>query len=324
MSQPSLEDLAQSALGSEEPRLVAARKARIGSVDPLGLREINFDLMDEVFPGLNNVAHHIRPFVVVTWAWRRAHRIAEALGWSFVTQEQLQDFVDRIEVLFVLSQLTQKENVDLPGREYLASWAKNSAFTFGGDAWRDIRKQRRLSTALSAPIQYGPGLKALGWVVQHPAYRGIMIPTPAVAPALDALENELADVLHHAAFSSFGTVTVTSKEARTWAQLWDLEDITESEARVMRELLCGISAPENRRLGVEMLLAASAHLQTTDAARLRDVMARPPSDFTPAQHLLRAHGDGCRSDSCFVCRSKLCFSGCRGLSKDHPCPSTRW
>ena len=285
MSQPTLEDLAQSALGSEEPRFVAAHKVKIGSVDPLGLREINFDLMDEVLPGLNNVARHIRPFVVVTWAWRRARQIAESLGQTVVKQEQLQDFVDRIEVLFVLSQMLRKENVDLPGRQYLAGWAESSNFEFGGDAWRERRNQRRLSTALSAPIQYGPGLRALGWVAQHPEYRGVMVPAPAAAPALDALETELAAVLHHDVFSSFGTVTVTREEARTWGQLWDLEEITGSEAQVMRELLCGASAPDKRRLGVELLLASSAYAQSTEAALLRKAMAGSPSDFTPARYL---------------------------------------
>ena len=54
-----------------EPKFAAAVPARFGGVDPVGLRQINFDLLDQVFPGLNNVARHIRPFVVVTWAWRR-------------------------------------------------------------------------------------------------------------------------------------------------------------------------------------------------------------------------------------------------------------
>src|SRR5262245_51081318 len=282
MSRPTLEDLAQAALGSEEPRLVAAGKVKIGSVDPLGLREINFDLMDEVLPGLNNTARHIRPFVVVTWAWRRARQIAESLGQTAVKQEQLQDFVDRIEVLFVVSQMLRKENVDLPGQQYLAVWAATPTFTFGGEAWKGIRKQRRLSTALSAPIWYGPGLKALRWVAQHPEYQGIMLPAPIAEPAIDALESELAGILHHDAFNSFGTVIVTREEAEAWGQFWALEDVTEKEAQVMRELLCGVSAPEKRRLSIEMLRAASAHLQSTDADRLREAMAGSPSGFSPA------------------------------------------
>lgn len=287
MSPSTLKELTQSAMASEEPRFIAAGEARMGGVDPLGLREINFSLMDEVFPGLNNVACHIRPFVVVTWAWRRARQIAEALGQPGVMQEQLQDFVDRIEVLFVLSQLLRRNDVDLPGRQYLAPWAANPVFIFGGDEWKKRREQRRLSTALSAPIQYGPGLKALQWITQHPEYRGLMIPNPVVEPALDALESALSEVLDHEAFTSFGTVVVTCEEALQWSRLWALEDVTEREAQVMRELLCGSFAPEKRRLGVEMLLAASAHLQSTDAARLRDTMAGFPSDFTPAQHLLQ-------------------------------------
>lgn len=77
MPQPSLADLTTTAAIAAEPGFVAATAPKLGGVDPLGLRQINFDLMDQVLPGLNNVARHIRPFVVVTWAWRRARQLAD-------------------------------------------------------------------------------------------------------------------------------------------------------------------------------------------------------------------------------------------------------
>jgi hypothetical protein len=39
----------------------------MGGVDPLGLRQINFGLMDRVLPDLNNVASHIRPYTLMAW-----------------------------------------------------------------------------------------------------------------------------------------------------------------------------------------------------------------------------------------------------------------
>ena len=84
-------------------------------INPLGLSQTNFDLMDEVFPGLNNIATHIRPFTLVTWAWKRAAACAERLGTESVAPKLLQDFVDRIEVVYVWSQLLRPTRVELPG-----------------------------------------------------------------------------------------------------------------------------------------------------------------------------------------------------------------
>ena len=76
----TLAELTAAAAVAQEPGFTTPGRTKFGGVDPLGLRQINFDLMDEVLPGLNNVARHIRPFAVVTWAWRRALQQAQALG----------------------------------------------------------------------------------------------------------------------------------------------------------------------------------------------------------------------------------------------------
>ena len=99
----SLVDLTEAATAAEEPALTSSDLPQPGGVDPLGLRQINFDPMGLVFPGINNVAWHIRPFTVVTWAWRRAAQIADNQGMVRVPLSTLRDFVDRIEVAFASS-----------------------------------------------------------------------------------------------------------------------------------------------------------------------------------------------------------------------------
>src|SRR5262249_55919555 len=99
MANPSLAELCDLAASREEPAFTSILKATSGGVDPLGLRQINFDLMDLVFPGLNNVASHIRPFTVVAWAWRRAARCAKNMRGTSIHSSELEDFVDRIEVI---------------------------------------------------------------------------------------------------------------------------------------------------------------------------------------------------------------------------------
>jgi hypothetical protein len=240
---PTLADLTAAAAGTNGPGFPPATVPRFGGVDPLGLRQINFNLMDEVLPGLNNVARHVRPFVVIAWAWRRANRLAQAQGFRTIELDRLQDFVDRIEVLYVWSQLLKNKDADLPGRQVLDALVKAPQWTFGGAKWQDRRKTRRYSTALSAPINYGPALKMLGWVQRHPDYPDIMIPTDAATPALDAFEARIAKHLDHAAFSAFGSVTVTAAEARAWAGDWSLDAITPAERKAMAGMLIGENAP---------------------------------------------------------------------------------
>ena len=282
----TLAELAAAAAAAQEPGFATPGRTKFGGVDPLGLRQINFDLMDEVLPGLNNVARHIRPFVVVTWAWRRAFQQAQALGKATIRQGDLQDFVDRIEVLYALSQFLRDESTDLPGSQYLAPWFKDAQLKFGGTKWQHRRKERRYSTALSAPINYGPGLKMLGWAMPHPEYPSLMIPNPAAAPALDALETQIAGALGHEVFNEFGSVTVATDDARQWGDLWALDEVTNVEAKVMVELLIGSAAPVSRRRGGELMLAAAHHLGTTAAGRVRAAMTGPPSEFQPPDQLL--------------------------------------
>ena len=283
----TLAELKAAAKDAQEPGFTTPGRTNFGGVDPLGLRQINFNLMNEVLLGLNNVARHVRPFVVVAWAWRRARLQAKALGRTTIRQDHLQDFVDRIEVIYAISQFLRDGNTDLPGSQYLAPWLKDAQLRFEGARWQQRRKERRYSTALSAPINYGPGLKMLGWVKPAPDYPGVMVPNSAATPALDALETEIAAVLDHEAFNKFGPVTVATDDARRWGGLWALDRVTDVEATVMAEFLVGAAAPVQRRFGVDLMLAAARHLGTTDTRRVRAVMTGPPSEFDPPGQLLK-------------------------------------
>jgi hypothetical protein len=285
MTQPSIADLRTAAAAAEGPFFVAATAPKLGGVDPLGLRQINFGLMDQVIPGLNNVARHIRPFVVVTWAWRRARQLAEARDILEVPVDDLRDFVDRIEVIYAWSQFLRDPDADLPGRQVLAPLIRSDQWIFGGDSWRDFRNSRRYSTAFTAPITYGPSLKTLGWLAPHRNDPEVLIPTPASEPALNAFEALIGHHLGHPAFSQFRTVTVTAEDVRKWSEAWALDHVTEAEKRVMSEMLLGSGAPLTRRKGGALMLAAVSHAGTLDVASVRRTMAGAPSNFVPAADL---------------------------------------
>lgn len=284
----SLAQLTEMAAQADEPSLVSKCAISPGGVDPLGLRQINFDLMDQVFPGLNNVARHIRPFVVTTWAWRRAKQLAENEHYDRIQIEKLRDFVDRIEVIYTWSQFLRDTNADLPGRQVLTKLVESESWTFGGEAWLKRRKDRRYSTAFSAPITYGPGLKTFGWLATHRENSDVLIPLPESAPALDAFEQEIADELHHPAFSHLGEVSVNATDVLRWAEKWALDRPTEAEKSVMADMLMGMKAPMLRQNGCSLTLAAAGHVGTSEPSDIRVAMSGTPSNFRPDDKLVPA------------------------------------
>lgn len=276
MANNILEELRIQAREAKEPSISPIPNIRLGGVDPLGLRQINFNLMDQVLPGLNNVARHIKPFIVVTWAWRRAIAIAKESGRASVAVDaQLRDFVDRIEVIYVWSQLLRDPNADLPGRDVVGPIVKAGRYIFGGEPWKKRREVRENSTSLMAAINYGPGLKSMGWLMPHPQNQKVMEPASWANAALDALDKALGEHLNHDAFSSFGKVSVTENEVARWGKAWALEKYTKTEQRIFAEALFGSRSEKLRQLGMELAIAASPGSSNVAAVRRR--MAGPPS-----------------------------------------------
>ena len=161
----SLQDLLAAASVSAGPAAVPVSKVSPGGVDPLGLRQINFRLMDMVLPGLNNVASRIRPFVLMTWAWRRVWQLVERKGRGGETDERLRDFVDWIEAIYAWSQFLVLPEPRIPGGQALHPLISSEKYRFGGAEWHALRGTRRSSTGLISPLNYGPGLRSMNWLM---------------------------------------------------------------------------------------------------------------------------------------------------------------
>ena len=151
MEKPSLAELTAAAAASDGPEFPPRSIGNFGGVDPLGLRQLNFDLMDDVLPGLNNVARHIRPFVIITWAWRRANQLARSRGLEKIPLDRLQNFVDRIEVIYAWSELLKSTKVDLPGRQAL--WRVLKAKQQLQIRGRCMEETSRRTTILNGPLR---------------------------------------------------------------------------------------------------------------------------------------------------------------------------
>lgn len=267
----SVQEILEESALAKGPRVSELVRIRPGGVDPLGLRQINFNLMDQLFPQLNNVARHIRPLTVMAWAWRCAWNSAERSGLEEVPFPTLREMVDRIEVIFVWSQLLCHDSVDLPGSAYLKARLPASSYTFSGDHWAQMQKERKYSTALSAPANYGPSLFNLCFVRRGGLRDEVRI-HPSAGAALDSIDTLLGEQHHRSAFTQLGEVTVTHDDLELWGRLWDIEKITDAECEHIANSLGGKEAPLKRQLGIRLLKTAIERIKERSDSAVRTAM----------------------------------------------------
>ncbi len=291
-----LEELMERSEAASEPQVIAASDISIGGVDPLGLRQINFDMMDQVLPSLNNVARHIQPFLFMTWAWRRAEKLTAEHGTHSVSE--LRDFVDRLETIYVWSQFLAKNDTDLPGGQALAGLMQLPSYRFGGDQWDRFRDVRRYSTGLIAAVNYGPLLRNMEWIIDladipdsgikvRGAYKANPTNDAALEAALVEFETQFASVLSHPAFNELGAVTVTLDEAQSWGRLWRMTEPSEAVQRAAwRRMLSGAAGPV-REKGFELVkfAASSQSEQRPSETAIRRKMADTSAFDLPVELL---------------------------------------
>lgn len=280
-----LNELLETARLAAEPRAIDRRKVDFGGVDPLGLRQINFGLMDRVLPDLNNVASHIRPYTLMAWAWRRVRQVLETGKRQAASPEEMRDFVDRIEAIYAWSQFLIEPRADIPGAQAMRSMLEVSRYRFGGEEWEARRNMRRYSTGIISPLNYGPSLRTMGWLIPVAGASGVFQPDPALDAVLDAFEKRIGNEVGHEAFNRFGSVTVKRVDAERWGRLWALEKPKASEAQAMFGRLGGERAASARQKGIALVQAAHADLgdAEADAEDVRKRMADRPAAWRSAK-----------------------------------------
>lgn len=247
MAVQSLAELDKSFSEAPHLRLVAETNLVAGGVDPLGLRQLNLNLMDAALPGINNVTSRVRPYTFMAWAWWKAAQLAEAEGRQSIDAAELQDLVDRLEVLFVWSHFLADDGAGLPGRriisDRLPSRGSPREHSFSGSSWDSFRSSRRSSTALMAPIQYGPSIRSLGWLI--PAQAWTFRASTESMPAIQELDARVVGALAPEMLR-LGSATVSASAAETLHPAWAVHQPSEAERKAFRHLFyeVGREAPE--------------------------------------------------------------------------------
>lgn len=288
----TIAELDEAIAGADGARPVPALPLETGGVDPLGLRQLNFDMMDRCIPGLNNAAWHIRPYVVMAWGWWQAARLARRDGLQSLPVPVGRRFADRIEVIFQTGQLVAGDFSSLPGSEGLQARVVDAGgYDFSAPDWETWHVRRRDQGSLMSPVSYGPSAKeGLGMGFLRSS-AGLFAPVDEVMPAVLALDQLLAPALEHPAFSSLECGWVPLEAMVEWHALWRMRDLTAAEAAVGRDALIGTDRSTARARTMELVatvLAASP--ATLDVGAIRRLGARSDMVWSdrPTARLWRA------------------------------------
>lgn len=212
--------------------LVEALPHQPGGVDFLGLREVNLNLMQQLLPTVNNVVSHVRIYTVLAWAWWRAADLARQQG-ADVLPERILRFVERVEILFTWSHTLSGKGAGLPGNT--AKPPRSS-----GAVLLDLKSWKRppLTSALMAPVQYGPSLRfpsGFRYVAPSAGASGLLVPVETVLPAIHSLDSRLGASSQAQLFTTLKDVRATAEQARELFPIWRLDKCEGIEAKVFRE-----------------------------------------------------------------------------------------
>ncbi|MCW5297705.1 hypothetical protein DXT88_05900 [Herbaspirillum lusitanum] len=210
------------------PFFLPPHKGEPGGVDYLGLRAINLEMMDELLPGLNNVANRIRPFSLLAWtiwAYEDSHREHGTL----MAAKEYALFREKIEALFIMShQLAGISLTGTAGAQQRIDQRKLTTLKFPSMG-------RQHANSLINAVNYGPGLKGNSgyqFAYSHPEIPQAFLVTKAgarLALALDErLRKKLSDT-NYAFLRALDDFEISTENVEAFATAWNIEKPSKQE-----------------------------------------------------------------------------------------------
>lgn len=212
-------------------RVVDELRTDESGIDPVGLRQLNLDLMNDSLPGINNVTQHVRPYTFMAWAAWKASSVARDAGND--DPALVANLVDRYEALYAWSHL-------IAGHPFRGASAlkrtigrrtDGEPFIFSGPVWDEYRRSR---TSFMAPTEYGPSIKSIRYIGADSGH----IADEAMPAVLD-FNARVGDLLPARLFA-IEAPSVTDDEIAPFAQHLSVDAPSEIEMKVFRNLFFDI------------------------------------------------------------------------------------
>jgi hypothetical protein len=283
-------------------RVVDELQTDESGVDPVGLRQLNLDLMDDAVPGINNVTQHVRPYTFMAWAAWKATRVAEAGGVE--DPAVIADLVERYEALYAWSHL-------ISGRPFRGAVALKRTiarrdggepFLFDGPVWEEYKRTR---TSFMAPTEYGPSIKAIKYMSTDS-----MELAREVLPAIHDFDAAVRELLPHSLFA-VAPPSVAEEDIVRFATHLPVDAPSPMEMQVFKAMFYDFGARENsgsarrRKASVDLVRGL---LQQNGPSGIDDIRRR----FASRELALVEDGD---VDQIGVSATLLCLLQARQLQR---------
>ncbi|PRY19237.1 hypothetical protein CLV78_1269 [Aliiruegeria haliotis] len=223
----------------DKPFFLPPHAGENSGVDFLGLRQTNLDMMAEMIPSLNNVTDYIRPFSLLCWVYWKFYELCAENGVEVPTSEELNQFRERIEVLFTWGARLHETSGRIPGTGAAPPEATASGevpLTF--KAWKRVQS----STSLIAALWYGPASKTvtgLGFLMPVPGSPGFFRVVGTGIELAEALDSRLRenDQTYRHLLSTLSPVLASEADAIALWELWSPEQTTPGEQQAFASAL---------------------------------------------------------------------------------------
>lgn len=283
-------------------RVVDELRADESGVDPVGLRQLNLDLMDDAVPGINNVTQHVRPYTFMAWAVWKATRVAEAEGVE--DPAVIADLVERYEALYAWSHLAARQPFRgaVALKRTIARRSEGEPFIFEGPAWDEYKRTR---TSFMAPTEYGPSIKA----IKYFSTDSMEIATE-VMPAVHDFDAAVRRVMPEWLFAT-SPPSVAEEDILPFAAHLPLDKPSPVEMQVFREMFYefgareGAGAARRRKASVDLVRGL---LRRDGPSGINDIRRRFASREL-------AHVDDGDADQIGVSATLLCLLQARQLQR---------
>ncbi|MDQ0318981.1 hypothetical protein QO002_001119 [Pararhizobium capsulatum DSM 1112] len=260
-------------------RVVSNLTVEESGVDPIGLRQINLDLMDHVAPGINNVTQHVRYYTFMAWAAWKASSQAQLEGVD--DPKIISDLMERYEAYYAWSHLLDGRQFRgaVPLKQTIARTPEGQSFHFEGKIWDDYKRTR---TNIMAPTEYGPSIKALRYLRLDES----VVPDQ-VMPAVMEFEVRVQKVLPPHLFA-VTPPSVSASEIADFAKELAVDKPSDVEQRVFRVMFHSLGSAESassamrrRKATIDYLMGVLKEIgpSTEDEIRRRFVENRLPVNF---------------------------------------------
>lgn len=215
------------------PVIVAQFSKKQGGVDPLGLRQVNLDLMALCLPGLTNNTKHVRAFSLLCWIHWMIQKQAKSTGLHTLSRTQQRVFQQKVETLFTWGHKLAGVS-GVPGlRSSPPPPEEGGRVDLGFGAWG----RKPGSTSLQAAVQYGPALKVRnGYGFVEPLPKNFFRATQVGEQMAKHLDQQLRKSSRYGLITDLERAKARPTDAKSLFDTWSIENLSSGERHVFESV----------------------------------------------------------------------------------------